>query len=96
MFVVLFAVLFAEIHICKQSCKQESPKKVRLGSTTKKEFYDNFASACKNRLNPYLDGQRTVRIGGQAQEVRAEKARHDATTADRQNQVGECFNSTLS
>ena len=68
---------------------------MRLGSTTKKEFYDNFASACKNYLNPYLDGQRTVRIGSQAQEVRADKARHDATTANRPNQVGECFNITI-
>ena len=60
---------------------------MRLGSTTKKEFYDNFASACKNHLNPYLDVQRTVRIGGQAQEVRTDKARHDATTANRQDKV---------
>ena len=60
---------------------------MRLGSTTKKEFYDNFASACKNHLNPYLDGKRTVRIGGQAQEVRADKAGHDAATADRQDKV---------
>ena len=65
---------------------------MRLGSTTKKEFYNNFASACKNHLNPYLDVQRTVRIGGQAQEVQAGEARHDETTADKQNQVGECFN----
>lgn len=34
-------------------------------------------------------------LEAQAQEVRAEKARHDETTADRQNQVGECFNITL-
>ena len=34
-------------------------------------------------------------LEAQAQEVRADKARHDATTANRPNQVGECFNSTL-
>ena len=58
---------------------------IKVSSVSKNAIKNNHPRAASHCLCPHFYGQRFVCIGSQAQEVRADKARHDAAITNRKD-----------